>query len=177
MSRVFAAALTFAFAVPAAAQSHAGHSPDAAVNAIRPLYQQAQGFLSRTAEMVSEADYGFKPTPEVRSLGEILGHVANSMYFFCSNAVGEKSPNAANFEKVTAKAELVKALKDAFAYCDTAYQMTDAKAMEEVTFFGQKNNRLYVLNFNALHNMEHYGNLVTYLRLKGMVPPSSQGSM
>jgi hypothetical protein len=92
---------------------------------------------------------------------------------------GEKSPAATDFEKATSKAALVQGIKDAFAYCDGAYQISDAKAnTEQVTFFGSMTgSRLWALMFNVAHNNEHYGNLVTYFRLKGMVPPSSQGGM
>ena len=72
------------------------------------------------------------------------------------------------------KAEIVKALNEAFAYCEAAYaDLTDAKAAETVKFFGMAATRLGIMDFNVAHNMEHYGNLVTYMRLKGIVPPSS----
>ena len=73
--------------------------------------------------------------------------------------------------------DLVKAVKESFTYCDPAYLMPDARATQEVTFFGQKGSRLWVLTFNYGHDSEHYGNIVTYLRMKGLVPPSSQGGM
>ncbi|MBI2615578.1 MAG: hypothetical protein HYW52_07895 [Gemmatimonadetes bacterium] len=102
--------------------------------------------------------------------------MANANYLFCSTVKGEENPSASDFEKTTSKAALVQALKDAFAYCDTAYQIADMKAMEEVTLMGSmKGSRLWALVFNVAHNNEHYGNVVTYFRLKGMVPPSSQG--
>ena len=66
------------------------------------------------------------------------------------------------------------ALKEAFAYCDTVYGgLTDAKAAELVNFGGMRITRLGAMDFNTAHNMEHYGNLVTYMRLNGIVPPSS----
>ena len=80
-----------------------------------------------------------------------------------------------NAEEMASKAELVEAVKASFAYCDKAYAMPESKAMEQTTFFGREGSRLWVLNFNVTHVAEHYGNLVTYMRLKGMVPPSSQG--
>jgi uncharacterized damage-inducible protein DinB len=126
---------------------------------------------------VPEADYAFKPTPEVRSFGELVGHVANANYMICAMALGEKSPAAANFEKtVTAKAQLEKALADAIAYCDGAItKLTAASAVEEVKFFTGPTPRLGVFAFNNAHNMEHYGNMVTYMRMKKIVPPSSEG--
>ena len=75
------------------------------------------------------------------------------------------------------KAEIVAALKDAFAYCDAGYaKLTDASAVELVSAFGQKATRIGILDFNITHTYEHYGNLVTYMRIKGIVPPSSERS-
>ena len=147
------------------------------IAAVEPFYQMFKGWIIASAEQMAESNYSFKPTPEVRSFGEIIGHLANENYLFCAAAIGENDPNKGHdFEKVTSKDEMVQGIKAAFAYCDKAYQMPDEKLMEPVTFFGQRNSRLWVLNFNVTHDAEHYGNLITYLRLKGMVPPSSQRS-
>lgn len=141
--------------------------------------QQAMiaGNLVKSAAKMSEADYAFKPTPEVRSFGELVGHVANANYMICSTALGEKSPATANIEKtVTGKAALEKALADAIAYCDGAImKLTATSSLEEVKFFTGPTPRLAVFTFNNAHNMEHYGNMVTYMRLKNIVPPSSEG--
>jgi uncharacterized damage-inducible protein DinB len=174
-------ALALLVAAPAAGQQmqheeHAMHEGNQAVAGIQKLQAQVAGWLVRSAEQMPEANYSWRPTPEVRSFGELIGHVANSQYMFCSAASGVASPNKTDFEKVTAKADLVQGIKDAMAFCDKAYQMDDARAMESVNFFGQDGTRLWVLEFNTTHNNEHYGNVVTYLRLKGLVPPSSQGS-
>ena len=134
------------------------------------------GNLVKSAAKVPEADYAFRPTPEVRSFGELVGHVANANYMICSMALGEKSPATADFEKtVKAKAELEKVLAGAIAYCDSAIsKLTATSAMEEVKFFTGQTPRLGVFSFNNAHNMEHYGNMVTYMRMKNLVPPSSQ---
>ncbi|HLB35273.1 MAG TPA: DinB family protein [Gemmatimonadales bacterium] len=155
------------------------HGPDGSVASVRQLYDMTKGWLIRSAENMPETEYAFQPTPEVRSFGQLIGHVANANYLFCSTVKAEKNPSTADFEKTTSKADLVKAIKDAFGYCDGAYQMSDTKAnTEQVTFFGSMTgSRLWALMFNVAHNSEHYGNLVTYFRLKGMVPPSSQGGM
>jgi len=133
--------------------------------------------LAGSAELMPEADYGFKPVPAVRSFGQIIGHLANEHYIICSAAKGEKNPMAGtDFEKTTGKAALVKALQDSMAYCDGAYNaMTDARGAEVVELFGGSYPRLGALTINVTHSSEHYGNLVTYLRLKGLVPPSSAG--
>ena len=159
--------LALVLPVPAAAQGMA---------AAQNLYEMSKGWLIKSAEQMPEANYGFKPTKEVRGFGELIGHVANSNYMFCSIALGEKSPATQDFEKTTDRAVLIKGIKDAFAYCDRAYKLADAQttAQVELPFGNMKGSKLWVLLFNVAHNNEHYGNLVTYFRLKGMVPPSSQ---
>ena len=150
---------------------------DSMIAAIKAQHDMIKSNLVKSAAKVSEADYAFKPTPEVRSFGELVGHVANANYMICAAAMGEKSPSASNVEKtVTGKAAREKALADAVAYCDAAMaKLTAATAGEEVKFFTGPTPRLGVFAFNNVHNMEHYGNMVTYMRLKGIVPPSSEG--
>ena len=132
--------------------------------------------LSASAAKMTESDYAFKPTPQVRSFGQIIGHLANEHYSICAGAKGEKSPSTADFEKVTSKAELVAALDKSTAYCDGVYtSVTDASGTQPVEVFGEKMMRLGALQVNLTHSSEHYGNLVTYMRLKGVVPPSSTG--
>jgi uncharacterized damage-inducible protein DinB len=137
-------------------------------------YWGGKAVLMRTAEQVPEEYYSFRPTEAVRSLGQILGHVADAQYYFCSMARGEKNP-LPNIEKTkTSKADLIAALKDAFAYCDNAYNsMTDSSGTEMVKFMGFDMPKLGLLIGNNQHISEHYGNLVTYMRLKNIVPPSS----
>ena len=161
--------------LPSAALAQMPMSHGGGVASVTPLYEMAKGWLTKSAEQMPEANYSFKPTPEIRSFGQIIGHVANSQYVFCAAVKGEENPSKADFEKTTAKADLVKALNDSFAYCDGAYQINDMKAMEEITLMGSmKGSRLWGLTLNLSHDFEHYGNVVTYMRLKGMVPPSSQ---
>jgi uncharacterized damage-inducible protein DinB len=123
-----------------------------------------------------EAKYSFKPVDAVRSYGQIIGHVADANFMFCATAKGEKNPaEGKGYEKVAGKAALVQALKDAFAYCDAVYTWPDAKFTDMAELFGTKMTRLGWLIMNVAHDNEHYGNIVTYLRINGLVPPSSQG--
>jgi len=174
MKRLWIPLVALMAALPAAPAS-AQMSDGASLAPVRGLYETVRGYIIASAEQMPEADYSFKPTDEVRSFGEIIGHVANAGYLFCSAAAGEQSPSSTNAEELTGKAELVEAVKASFAYCDKAYHMDAGKSGESVTFFGAQHTRLSVLSFNMGHDFEHYGNLVTYMRLKGMVPPSSQG--
>ena len=135
--------------------------------------------LVEAAETMPSEDYAFKPTPQVRSFAELIGHVVNANFFFCSQAKGEPPPSATNFERVADKAALVKGLSDSLAYCDTIYESTtDATFNQPVAVAGMGMKpaptlRGAVLMFNTTHNNEHYGNVVVYLRLKGRVPPST----
>jgi uncharacterized damage-inducible protein DinB len=153
-----------------------------AVTAENPLtswnkiaYTRVKGILVRSADKMPEENYGFKPVDTVRSYGQIIGHVADAQYLFCSLALGEKGPGLDIEHTKTSKADLVAALNTAFAYCDKAYEsMTDASATQTIKLFGNDAPRMSALIVNNMHNMEHYGNLVTYMRIKGIVPPSSE---
>ena len=167
--------LTGAAAVLLATLPSASFAQDAYTKAARAQFDLIKGNLSKTAMKVPEDQYAFKPTPDVRSLGEIIGHVADSNYLICAVAAGEKPPQS-SFEKGKhSKAELVKAMDDSIAYCDkVGAALDDTKGAAGVPFFGTQMPKLAVFNFNIQHCNEHYGNLVTYMRLKGIVPPSSE---
>jgi uncharacterized damage-inducible protein DinB len=140
------------------------------------LYTQIKANLIKSAEEMPEANYSFQPTPDVRTFAQLIGHVTDAQYLFCTPVLGEKKASDAE-KTMKTKTELVAAIKAAFAYCDGAYNsLTDAAGTDKVKFFGRDMTKLGVLNFNVAHDNEHYGNAVTYLRLKGLVPPSSQPS-
>ena len=145
-----------------------------AVGAARAHWRAVHLNIQRAAEQLPESLYNFKPTPQVRSFAELFGHVAGSEFMFCAPVRGD-TPKAEDAVESTTKdkAGLVKALKDAAAYCEVAYSISDAESARMIDVFGQR-SKLNTLVFNAIHDGEHYGNLVTYLRLKGLVPPSSQ---
>jgi uncharacterized damage-inducible protein DinB len=133
------------------------------------------GFVVRSAEKVPEDLYSFQATPEVRSMAQLFGHVADALFSMCSTAAGAKPPRAGIEKSVTAKAQLVAALKEGVTYCNTVFDgMTDQKGAETVPFVFGPTPRLSVLYFSVTHTYEHYGNLVTYMRLKNIVPPSSE---
>jgi uncharacterized damage-inducible protein DinB len=139
------------------------------------FYTVVSGEVIAAAEKMPEQNYSFKPTPEVRSFGQLVGHVADAQYLFCSMATGEPNPKKAIEKTMTTKADLVSALKDAVAYCNKAYAgMTDAQGSQMVKMFNYDLARLTVFSVNTAHTDEHYGNMVTYLRIKGIVPPSSE---
>ena len=179
MRKVLFSILLCLIALPAVSQEkQSSDNPFSASN--KRGYERTKGILLRSAEKMPEENYSFKPVDTVRSYGQIIGHLADAQYLFCSLASGEKNPGL-NIEKTkSSKADLVAALKDGFAYCDKVYDsMTDAASTQTVKFFGNEMSKFAVLSLNIGHNMEHYGNLVTYMRIKGIVPPTSeqQGAM
>ncbi len=150
---------------------------------LRNAYMGNRNNIVRTAEKMPEENYGMRPgtQPEVRSFGQQVGHVANYNFLWCSQAKGEKNPNAGNnLEKLATKAELMKALNEAFTYCDGVYAaLTDASGAETIDITQEngrqtRNLRLGLLTLNYGHNNEIYGSMVIFLRMKNIVPPASE---
>ena len=142
-------------------------------------YGIVKGYITRAAEKMPEEHYAFKPTKDVRSFGELIGHIADASFGFCSAVAGEKPPMGGfdgSIEKsTTTKAALQKVLAAGFAYCDKVYaSASDNTAAVMVKGFWGELPKLSVLDFNTAHDFEHYGNIVTYMRLKDLVPPSSE---
>ena len=134
------------------------------------------GFVLRSAEKVPESLYPFRATPEVRSMAELFGHVADAWFSMCSTAAGTKPPRTGIEKVVISKPDLLAVLKEGISYCNSVYDgMTDQRgAAESVPFYFGATPRLSVLYFVVTHTYEHYGNLVTYMRLNKIVPPSSE---
>lgn len=157
-------------------QAQSAPPPNPITSSDRGLYSFVSGAVIAAAQKMPEENYSFKPTPEVRNFGQLVGHVADAQYMFCSLASGEPNPSKGSIEKTkTSKADLVTAVKDAVAYCNKTFDgMTDAKGSEMVKFMNYNLAKLTVLSLNTAHADEHYGNMVTYLRIKGIVPPTSE---
>ena len=144
------------------------------ITELKQNYQVIKNNVTRGAEKVSEADYSFKATPQVRSYGEIITHIAEIQILLCGMVKGEQK-HVSN-PKASAKAESEAALKEAFDYCDPVYNgLTEASAVEMVKMFGRDRSKFGVLDFGVIHDQEMYGQMVVYLRMKGLVPPSSEG--
>lgn len=158
---------------------HSQEPPAASSNPIttseKGFYTLVSGEVIAAAEKMPEQNYSFKPTPEVRSFGQLVGHVADAQFGFCAEATGEPNPMKSNEKTKTTKADLVAALKDSVAYCNKVYAgMTDAQGSQTVKLMTYDVAKLAVLSVNTAHTDEHYGNMVTYLRIKGIIPPSSE---
>ena len=132
--------------------------------------------LTGSVEMMADADFGFKPTPDVRAFAQLFGHVANSMYSQCAAVRGEANPNQGrNLEQQMTKAEVAASLAAAFAFCDPAFSsLTDENALQMVKQGNNEVARASVLAGLVAHDNEMYGTSVVYLRLKGHVPPSTE---
>ena len=157
-----------------ASQSFAQSASPLTANA-KIQFGALSGFVVRSAEKVPEELYSFRATPEVRSMAELFGHVADAMFAMCSTAAGTKPPRTGIEKVVTSKPALIAALKEGVSYCNSVYDsMTDQKGLETVPFYFGPTPRVSVLYFVVTHTYEHYGNLVTYMRLKNIVPPSSE---
>ena len=186
MNRLFVVLFLGSFlAIPAAAQTApAGASTANPLSTwLRNAYTNNRNTIVRSAEKMPEENYGMRPgtQQEVRTFGQQVGHIANYNYMWCAQAKGEKNPNAGNnLEKLATKAELLKALNDAFSYCDSVYSsVTDASGTEMIDITQEsgrqtRNLRMALLILNFAHDNEIYGNMVTYMRMKDIVPSSSE---
>jgi uncharacterized damage-inducible protein DinB len=144
---------------------------------VKSMHETIRRNLAEAAAAMPPEDYAFKPTPDVRSFGELVAHVATVNFFFCAQAKADAPPTTIYERGTTTKPIVVKALNESLAYCDGVYaETTDANFTQPVDMLvapGGKTMRGLMLSFNTAHNNEHYGNMVVYLRLKGHVPPST----
>jgi uncharacterized damage-inducible protein DinB len=187
VSSVFVCVTLLCTVAAAPALAQAPSSPQAPKEPPPPLslsdgLKQAWATIKRnvreSADKVSDADYAFKPTPDVRSFGGMIAHIADTQFLYCARIKGEANPRTqGEIDKLTTKADLLKALDDSNTYCDAAYNaLTDASLTQMVKAGPREVARGVTVAGNISHSNEHYGNLVTYMRLKGIVPPSTERS-
>jgi uncharacterized damage-inducible protein DinB len=128
-----------------------------------------QDKIMKSAESMPESKYSYRPTKDVRSFAEILNHLGDISYILCSNVKGEAPPAMAAAKG--SKAEIMAYVKGAFDYCDGVYSgFNDAHLNDPADFWGHKTNKMFILTQVGNHDALHYGNLVAYLRLNGVVP-------
>lgn len=160
---------TFFFYVSCAQEINLPKQPMSSVD-IAAAYSPAA--IIKSAEQMPEEYYAFKPTPDVRSFGELIAHIAESNFQMGAIALGETSPM---LNVNPTKKEALEALKKSFDYCANARKnMTKEQKETSVKFMGGSQSAGNVLDFTVFHSLQHYGNLIVYMRLKGLVPPSSQ---
>jgi uncharacterized damage-inducible protein DinB len=151
-----------------------GQSGNPLSTEVKGAYTNVKNNILKAADKVSEADYAFKASPEVRPFGQLLGHVADSNLRTCSAMNGAAKTGDASTK--TAKADIVAALKDSFAECDKAIDsLTDATATQMVTMGRGQRSKIGTLWGTVSHDNEMYGTMSVYMRLKGLVPPSTEG--
>jgi uncharacterized damage-inducible protein DinB len=142
---------------------------------VKTQFTGVNSFIVRSAEKIPDSLYSFQATSEVRTIAQLFGHIADAYFEMCSTAGGGASPRKGIEQSARTKAELVKALNEGAAYCQSVIgAMNDRKGAETVPFYFGPTPRLSVLYFTVTHSYEHYGNLVTYMRLNKIVPPSSE---
>ena len=177
MKKTVLALLLCAAAAPLLAQETkpaAAPAADPAMTGLKIAWNRVKDITVRAAEKMPEEHYGFQPTPEVKTFGQFVGHVADAQYMMAGMILGEKPPVVDAEKTKKTKAELVAALKESVAYMDRAFALTDAAVAGPVKLFGTDTNKFAVVGLAIGHGWEHYGNLVTYMRMKGIVPPSSE---
>lgn len=175
------------FSFTAAAQQPGGQAkqaPPTVSGAIRNFYNGVKNNIVRSGDKMPEEFYGLRPgtQEEVRTFGQQLTHVARYNYLWCAEAKGEKNPNEGiDLEKsLKAKDEIVKALRASYDYCDGAYAALNDGNLGEIITITQESGRQVqqtraaLLMLNVVHNEEVYGSIVTSLRIKNIVPPSSE---
>jgi len=141
---------------------------------VKGSYTGVKNNLLKAAAKMSEADYSFKATPDVRPFGQLIGHVADSNLRTCSSVNGEVKQGSASSK--TTKADLISALQDSFTECDKAFDsLTDASGAQMVSGGRAPRSKLSSLWGVVSHDNEMYGTISVYLRLKGIVPPSTEG--
>ncbi|HEX4808764.1 MAG TPA: DinB family protein [Bryobacteraceae bacterium] len=138
----------------------------------KQAYSRLETNLLKAAEKVPEEDYSFRATPDVRPFGELVAHVAQAQNRMCGTLLSSSQPAPTPGKT---KAELVAALKASNEACDAAYSSVNDSNQAEVVGTGfLRHSRLGLLELNLQHDNEMYGTMCVYMRLKGLVPPSSE---
>lgn len=176
--RILAVMSVLMLAASAAAAQPPPPGPVGTALGLQRNYAQMKNNITSSAEKMPEADYFFKPTPDIRGYGQLWAHVADAQFGQCSGAKGVPNPRQGqpSFETLTTKAEIVKALADSYAFCDDAFSsLTDASASEIISNGrgGQQSRAVALLGVIG-HGSEMYGIGTVYLRLKGQIPPSTE---
>lgn len=169
--RITAIALLAALGLTATLRAQ---NPPTPVSEAKQAYQRIKDNLLRMAEKMPEEHYSFRPVPEIRTFGELVAHIADNQVRGCSSVHGPQRQGTA--ASLTTKAELLEAFRASFADCDAAWEtVTDETAAEVVQTARGERSRLGAMTvFILAHDNEEYGYMAVYLRLKGIVPPSSE---
>lgn len=138
----------------------AAQAPSAVIEELRKSFEAVHEAVARSADMVPADKYNYKPVATVRTFGELVAHVADSYVWYCTRASGRNVEWSDAIEKgKTDKATVTAKLKESLAVCTSAY--------------ANNSSQVGGLLNNVAHTNLHYGNVITYLRMMGLVPPSS----
>jgi hypothetical protein len=151
--------------------------------ALQRSFNVFSNYLVVAAEMMPESAYAFRPTHDVRTFGEQISHATGAHYSFCHQAglpPGIQKKTAPNLRTVTAKADIVKALRDSITYCNAILAAaTEPWLMETMPNLGGSSSglvpaiRAHAFMYGNVHTAEDYGTITTYIRMSGLVPPST----
>lgn len=167
---MFMTGLLLAVAPPALGQTVDPMSRSAAAQ-----FAVVNGFVQRSAAKVPEGLFSYQPTPQVRTFAQLFGHIADAYFEMCATAAGVAPPRSGIESGNLSQSALIAALEEGASFCRSVMEgMTDDRGAETVSFYFGDTPRLGVLFFVSTHTYEHYGNLVTYMRINDIVPPSSE---
>jgi uncharacterized damage-inducible protein DinB len=160
------------------AQPPGGAQRVTVVARLQQQYSQAKTNLTQSADKMTDEASTFKPSPDVRTFAGVFAHVAQFHYNYCSQFKGTANPNQENLEQTkTTRADAIKALADSFAYCDDAFSsLTDETPTQFVPGRGGEQSKVVPLMNLIAHDNEEYGIAAIYLRMKGLVPPSTENA-
>jgi uncharacterized damage-inducible protein DinB len=175
---VAVAVLTVAVSSVSAQSPAAPRPPQTLPTYLQGQYAILKRNITGSVDKMPAEHFPFKPVPEVMSYAELLTHIVETQYAYCNTVKGAANPGASLNFKVTDKAAVGQLVKDSFAYCDDAFAALANENVLEMLTRGTSPNQRQLARGNQLtqlivHGNEHYGNLVTYMRIKGIVPPSS----
>jgi hypothetical protein len=150
---------------------------------IQRSFNVFSNYVAMAAEMMPEAAYVFRPTADVRTFGEQINHATGSHYSFCNQGgvpPGVERRTSPNLREVTSKAAIIQALKASVAYCDSVLAAaSEAWLQETAKGLGGSSSgliegmRAHAFMYNNVHLAEDYGTITTYMRMQGVVPPST----
>jgi uncharacterized damage-inducible protein DinB len=171
-------ALSILLVLAASFQQPAGRKAGTAL-VLQASYGGIKADLIATADLMPEDGYGLRPgsMPDARTFAQVIGHAAESHYSVCASMKGVPNPmDGRRFEhELSTKEEVLEALRQSFAYCDNVFKAaTDANVLEFVRQGPNELPRVSVLYGLLAHDAHMYGNATVYLRLKGIVPPSTE---
>ena len=164
-------------ALPATAFAQAAAAPGATGPAaeVQTSYNRLKPNVIKAAEKMPAEDFGYKPTPEIRSYARVINHITEAQFHTCTTLNGTAFDKASVPSDTATKEVIVAALKASFAECDKAYgALTDTNILEVGTMGPMKRTHIGLAWGNVSHDNEQYAELSTYLRLKGLVPPTSE---